>query len=367
MKSHRDFQFKPTVFPVSVVPVGRFTHGATSDETDEPILLHPRSVKSKSISAIQKLTLAVLLGLAAVSAIARETNFSRTATTNDLSSGSTSAKALEYLFKALNDDTTRPAAIEALVKIGPAAVEPLINALRNTSPFLRSAAAEALGGIKDPRAVEPLIRSVLSDSYEYARAEAAWALASMEDPRAVEPLIEALTDQHQDVRATAELALARLGPLSIEPLIKVLNKKGTAALRNSAVRALGGIKDSSVVEPLIRALDDAAVRDSAAIALGELKEPKAVEPLVRILKDRAHSSSSYVAAALIKIGSPSVEPLGKALNDNDQAVRRLAVIALGEIRDPKAIAALTERSKDESPEVRQAAQEAIEKIQKANQ
>ena len=319
-----------------------------------------------SISTILQLALAAMLGLAVVSAIAVETNFSRTVTTNDLSSGSTSQKALEYLFKALSDENTRPSATEALINIGPAAVEPLINALKNTSPFVRSAAAEALGGIKDPRAIEPLISAMLRDGYEYTRAEAAWALAAMEDPRVIEPLIEALSDPHQDVRAVAELALARMGPLSVEPLIKVLNKKGTAALRNSAVRALGGINDPRVVDPLIKALDDAAVRDSAAIALGEIKDPRAVEPLIKILKAKDHSGGSSVAAALIKMGAPSVEPLAQALNDNDQVVRRLAVIALGEIKDPKAIGALTERLKDESPEVRQAAQEAIEKIQKAN-
>ena len=338
-------------------------------ETDNAIPIHPPSAKSKfwlSISTTQKSALAAMIGLAAASAIAVETNSSRNVTTNDLSSASTSQVALEYLFKALNYDNTRAAATEALIKIGPAAVEPLTNALRSVSPFVRSAAAEALGRIKDPRAIEPLIRALSRDSYEYTRAEAAWALASMEDPRVIGPLIDALSDQHPDVRAAAELALARLGPLSVEPLLQVLNKRGTAALRNSVVRALGGTNDPRVVEPLLRALDDAAVRDSAAIALGELKDPRAVEPLVRTLKDQNHSGGSSAAAALIKLGSPSVEPLAKALNDTDQDVRRLAVIALGEIKDPQAIEALTERLKDESPEVRQTAQEAIEKIQKAN-
>jgi HEAT repeat protein len=312
------------------------------------------------------IALGAMLGLVVVSAMAVETNASPIGTTNDVSSTSIPQKTLEYLFQALNHDNTRPGAIEALIKIGPAALEPLTNALKDISPFVRAAAAEVLGEIKDPRAVEPLIRAVLRDSYEYTRAAAAWALALMEDPRAIAPLITALSDAHPDVRTAAELALARMGPRSVDPLIKVLNRRGTAALRNSAVRALGGINDPNVVDPLLKALDEAALRDSAVIALGETQDPRAVEPLIKILKEKNGAGGSYVAAALIKIGSPSVEPLAKALNDNSVDVRRLAVIALGEIKDPKAIAPLTERLKDESPEVCQAAQEAINKIQKAS-
>jgi HEAT repeat protein len=59
--------------------------------------------------------------------------------------------------------------------------------------YFRSAAAEALAKLGDPRAVEPLIRA-LGDIDSDVRGSAARALAKLGDPRAVEPLVRALGD-----------------------------------------------------------------------------------------------------------------------------------------------------------------------------
>jgi HEAT repeat protein len=72
----------------------------------------------------------------------------------------------------------RYAAAEALVKIGAPAMEPLIAALKDKDSKdsdVRQAAAEALGEIKDPRAVEPLI-AALKDEVSNVREAAAQAL-----------------------------------------------------------------------------------------------------------------------------------------------------------------------------------------------
>ena len=75
--------------------------------------------------------------------------------------------------------------------------------------YVRNAAARALGEIKDPRAVEPLI-AALKGEYRGA-CKAAYALGEIKDPRAVEPLIAALKDQNSDVREAAAKALDHLG------------------------------------------------------------------------------------------------------------------------------------------------------------
>ncbi len=54
-------------------------------------------------------------------------------------------------------------------------------------------AAWALGEMRDPRAVEPLIAALKDKDYE-VRVCAAIALGEMRDPRAVEPLIESMED-----------------------------------------------------------------------------------------------------------------------------------------------------------------------------
>jgi HEAT repeat protein len=56
-------------------------------------------------------------------------------------------------------------------------------------------AADALGEIKDTRAVGPLIQA-LKDNDSFVRMSAAGALGDINDTRAVEPLIHALTDDN---------------------------------------------------------------------------------------------------------------------------------------------------------------------------
>lgn len=88
-------------------------------------------------------------------------------------------------------------------------VERLINDLKDESWQIRWYAAQALGEIKNPRAVEPLAVA-LKDKNVYVRAMAAWALGEIKDRRAVKPLIDALSDQIKDVRKKAALALQEI-------------------------------------------------------------------------------------------------------------------------------------------------------------
>lgn len=84
--------------------------------------------------------------------------------------------------------------VQAVVRLGSACVEPLIAVLQNVQDVSkRTNAAQALGEIKDRRAVEPLV-AALRDPVIRVRGSAARALGEMRDPGAVEPLIAALSD-----------------------------------------------------------------------------------------------------------------------------------------------------------------------------
>ena len=71
-------------------------------------------------------------------------------------------------------------------------------------------AARALGEIKDTRAVEPLIEA-LKDSDKRVGIFAARALGNIGDARGVEPLIDALQDSDEEMRKWAADALEKLG------------------------------------------------------------------------------------------------------------------------------------------------------------
>jgi len=88
------------------------------------------------------------------------------------------------------------------VKLHFAAVEPLINTLKDDNWHIRASAAEALGEIKDERAAESLI-DILKDKNWRVSARAAEALGKIKDRRAVEPLIDALKDKEPHLSDTS--------------------------------------------------------------------------------------------------------------------------------------------------------------------
>ena len=112
------------------------------------------------------------------------------------------------------NDTDRRAAANALVTIpDPRAVDPLIEALEADDWLLRVNAAVALGEFQDSRPDSELRRIVtplavaLQDQQPSVRAAAASALGRLRDPAAVEPLVGLLDDDNPAVGKTAALVL----------------------------------------------------------------------------------------------------------------------------------------------------------------
>ena len=154
-------------------------------------------------------------------------------------------------------------------------------------------------------------------------------LGEIGDPRAVEPLIRLVsTGQLLFVGDNLVEALRNFGAPAIQLLIKALGEGNLAA-----AEALGEIGDKRAVEPLIKALgdDDPLVRDHAASALGEIGDKRAVEPLIKVLEDDVSDVRMWAAYALGEIGDKrAVGPLIKALGDEDDNSSYAARYALRE-------------------------------------
>ncbi|MHB0975804.1 MAG: HEAT repeat domain-containing protein [Candidatus Aquicultorales bacterium] len=226
-------------------------------------------------------------------------------------------------------------AINALVKIGPPAVQPLVDALKDEN--LREYAVRALGMIKDKGAVEPLI-AVLEDKESTGQAEAAKALGSFGDQRAIDPLIGALDDSSYGSYETslaseeAYKALVRIGAPAVEQLIAALSDEGAQEL---AAQALGEIGDERAVAPLIAALrkveqgdmgDYTPNEDALETALGRMGYP-AVGPLIAMLNEPAHSEQATVALA--RIGKPAVDALISRLQSDYSSMIVTTLIKIG--------------------------------------
>jgi hypothetical protein len=95
----------------------------------------------------------------------------------------------------------------------------------------------------------------LKDSHWLNRKYAAEVLGELKDPRAVEPLVAALTDEVGDVRQRAYDSLIKLGGPSVSSLIPLLVSEEDE-IRQSATEILRKI-GKPAVEPLATALGDA--------------------------------------------------------------------------------------------------------------
>jgi HEAT repeat protein len=123
-------------------------------------------------------------------------------------------KTVPALIQALRDTSPfiRQQAATTLSKlhIDTKYVDPLIRALQDDDPSVRRAAAETLGKIKDKKATNYLVRT-LKDYEWYVKREAAQALGEIEDPTAIPYLIRSAREEDADVRAAALTALTPFG------------------------------------------------------------------------------------------------------------------------------------------------------------
>jgi HEAT repeat protein len=152
-------------------------------------------------------------------------------------------------------------AVEALGKIGAPAVEALIVALDSPDPFVSMHAGQALGKM-GTSPVEPLIANLRSNN-PVTRRNAAWALGQIGIP-AAQRLISLLSDSDPYVRRGAAKALGEIGDSSaVDPLIAALKSSDSDAFRKDVAEALGKIKDPRASEFLLGALRE---RDTVVIA-----------------------------------------------------------------------------------------------------
>src|SRR2546426_7076537 len=167
------------------------------------------------------------------------------------------------------DLTLQESAASILAVIADArVVDPLIASLDSPDWIVRMHAAKALGRIGDPKSVKPLL-PLLQDKVKAVRVEAANGLALL-GKAAVPLLVEALKHHDWLVRLHAVEALGRIkSPESVEPLLRVLFNDRDTAVRGGAARSLGEIGDARAVGFLGTAVTDLDVRPPAGEAPGE--------------------------------------------------------------------------------------------------
>jgi HEAT repeat protein len=238
--------------------------------------------------------------------------------------------AAEPLIRALGDPMTavREAAADSLAMLGSAAVGPLVELLENPEASGRYEDPGAPGGtatVTGPGGQTWEIET----RRDLRRVYAAAILGEIADPAAVKPLVGALRDASDDLRCQASGALAKFGSEAVEPLTALLIEPDPE-VRIVAAGVLGDSGDPAAVEPLVAALRDGNpdVRGAAGGALFRIGDA-AVEPLIAATKDADRNVRLYAAGALKYIGNPrAIDALQELARGGDAEERSVAEDAI---------------------------------------
>jgi len=206
----------------------------------------------------------------------------------------------------------------------------LIKALSHKDPGISGQAARTLGELGDRRAVKPLIATLEDEYHSPLRHDGEAALEKLGDA-AVEPLIVALKDDKYEVRSIAACVLGTLGDRrAVEPLILALKDKNQTVRRNAA-KALGLLGEAQAVEPLVAVLraEVMAQRDYEGYGmvgmLRKLGDARTAEFLTATFKAGDLGLHESVVRALERIGGTEAE---EALAEYRQATEANAEKAL---------------------------------------
>jgi HEAT repeat protein len=167
-------------------------------------------------------------------------------------------------------------------KLGERAVPALCARLAESkNPNARVQVVSALGRIGGTAALQAVI-GALSDSHEWVRREAAVAIAELKDPRAVPALAAIVANPKSDLRDVAATALMKIGKAGA-PALRALFADKTRS-RWQLAEYLGRLGDLEAADLLAEAAGekDELLQKESALALGRLRDPRAVGPLIRV-------------------------------------------------------------------------------------
>ncbi len=185
---------------------------------------------------------------------------------------------------------------------------------------------------KDQEAFDELMQVLSSDDSKYARQDAAHVLGRLRDTRAIELLVKAmLSDESSEVRA---VAVTTIGGFGYRQEFTMALKDCDSHVRREVATILGRMGDKRAVDSLKAALEDSDinVQCAAANALGTIGDMRALDSLIPMLDYENESCRCAAAAALGNIvDTRAIQALRKACNDPSSRVCEAAKKGLEEL------------------------------------
>ncbi len=210
----------------------------------------------------------------------------------------------------------------------------LVEALEDADPQVREAAAKALEYMGNPATLEPLFQVALFDKGGGVRRAAATAMGALDSEKALALLVEAMEDTDPQVRKAAAKALEYMGnPAALEPLFQVALFGEDESVRRAAATAMGALDSEKALALLVEVLEDTdpQVREATVKALEYMGNPAALEPLSQVaLFDESDIVNEIAADAMIAVHAKrAVLLMLESLHSPSSAERETAAKILG--------------------------------------
>jgi HEAT repeat protein len=175
-------------------------------------------------------------------------------------------------------------------------------------------------------------------------------------------LLNDLTGGNETRAEAAVLPLIELGEEAIPALLD-LTRSAEVDHRWWGLRVLAQSPHSQATW-LAPFLNDSAreVRQCAALGLALKPDERAIQPLVRALSDEDTMVGSLAVNALVKTGSAAVPALIEVVKDASQSARIHALRALAELRDHRAIPIMMKVMEEDSVLLQHWAKEGLERL-----
>ncbi len=251
--------------------------------------------------------------------------------------------------------------------------------LKNKNDMIgRLMAAEALGKKKDQQSITALQEALNNDAFYGVRVAAAKALGKRQTDQAYDALTASMNQRDARVRLAVVEAVGRYyRPETLAKLQQVVTTEQNPAIASAAVTALGAFHEPPAYDAIRHAIQSRTFQNTLAVsaieAVAKTADPQLEPELRRTIKTRRHElTDAGLASAMTALGklagesedkTAARELLEKELNAPARRVRIAAVEALGELGDPKSLAALSTLGDAEDSRVASAAKKAIDKIE----
>jgi len=234
-------------------------------------------------------------------------------------------ESLGLIISAMGDESwrVRKESVEAFVSSAPdeSDIEKLLELLRNEeNAGLRNSAVEAVIRLGSA-AVLPLTRMV-KDSDADVRKFIIDLMGAIGNPAFVQPLLNALQDNDVNVASAAAEQLGSLGDSRVIPdLIQAIVVNQAELFRFSGLRALSVLaKPSAVPEEILRLADNNILRKAVYDCLGNISDESSVSLLLRGFSSQQRGCRSSAIKAIFRIYGRSENAARQKIMDELQSI-----------------------------------------------